>query len=238
MSTDLSELASSANFEFAALQAARRYRAALMREFGPHLRGRVLEIGAGVGQMTGLLGKLPAVQSLVAIEPAAGFCRQLRAALPGQAVIQGTAESVRPGGQWHAIVSINVLEHIAPDDQELRRYQSLLAPAHGVLCLFVPARPEIYAALDRDFGHHRRYTRPGLRGQLERAGFEILRLDYFNILGYFAWWFSFCLLGRRRFDVGAVRFYDRFLFPAVYWGESRLGRPPIGQNLIVAARAA
>jgi len=41
------------DFEFAALSEARNYRDALLREFAAHLRGRVLEVGAGVGQITG-----------------------------------------------------------------------------------------------------------------------------------------------------------------------------------------
>ena len=48
------------------------------------------------------------------------------------------------------------------------------------------ARPEIYSEIDKDFGHFRRYTRHELRQKLERAGFQVLRLRYYNIAGYFA----------------------------------------------------
>ena len=91
---------------------------------------------------------------------------------------------------WGAVVSVNVLEHIYEDDTELARWRQKLAARGGHLCLFVPARPEIYAPIDRDFGHHRRYTRPQLRSKLEGAGFSIIRLNYFNWVGYFAWWFN------------------------------------------------
>ena len=60
---------------------------------------------------------------------------------------------------WNAILSINVLEHIESDADELATYFRLLKPARGALCLFVPARPDIYAPIDKDFGHFRRYTR-------------------------------------------------------------------------------
>ena len=49
MSERPNEHARTANFEFAALRAAENYRRALVREFTPHLRGRVIEIGAGIG---------------------------------------------------------------------------------------------------------------------------------------------------------------------------------------------
>ncbi len=38
------------DFEFAALKEAKNYRNALLGEFKEHLRGRTLEVGAGIGQ--------------------------------------------------------------------------------------------------------------------------------------------------------------------------------------------
>jgi hypothetical protein len=134
-------------------------------------------------------------------------------------------------------VSVNVLEHIENDQHELQRYRELLGKAGGTLCLFVPARPELYSPLDRDFGHFRRYTRLELHRKLEAAGFQITELRYFNGLGYFAWWLSFCFLRRRSFNVFAVQFYDRVLFPAVFWLERHLAAPPFGQSLMAIARA-
>ncbi|MFO1452022.1 MAG: methyltransferase domain-containing protein [Opitutaceae bacterium] len=232
------QTAATADFEFAALQEARNYRRALRRSFGGFLHGRVLEIGAGIGHMTREFQSLPGVTKVIAVEPELKFVEQLRAFLPEDSVVHGVARDVRPPTGWDGIVSINVLEHIEDDLGELVRYRNLLAERQGHLCLFVPARPELYAPLDRDFGHFRRYTRPDLRSKLVRAGFKVEHLRYYNLSGYFAWWFSFRLLGRRKFDAAAVRFFDRFLFPPTYWCESRLCAPPFGQNLIVVARAA
>ena len=51
-------LAISEDFEFAALSVADNYRKALLSEFAEYLRGNVLEVGAGIGQITeALLGK-------------------------------------------------------------------------------------------------------------------------------------------------------------------------------------
>jgi hypothetical protein len=103
--------------------------------------------------------------------------------------------------------------------------------------LFVPARPEIYAPIDKDFGHFRRYTRGELRKQMQQAGFELVRLEYFNAVGYLAWWLNFCVLRKRHFEVGKVMAYDRFIFPLVHWWESRIMRPILGQSLLVVGRA-
>ena len=225
------------DFEFAALREASNYRAALVREFGAYLQGSVLEIGAGIGHITSQLAGLPAVHKLVSVEPSPAFCRAFRERMPQQALIEGTIADVDRHEPWEAILSINVLEHIRDDGPELTEYRQRLKAARGHLCLFVPARPESYAPIDRDFGHYRRYTKTDLSGKLDAAGFDIVTLHYFNCVGYLAWWLNFRVLGKRHFDVGAVRWFDRAIFPPVHWCESRLCRPPIGQSLLAVAAA-
>ena len=229
--------ASSADFEFEALREAANYRNALIQEFRERLTGNVIEIGAGIGQMTAHLRELPGIQRLIAIEPEAKLSQRHREQFPGHELYEGTIEDAPPSSEWDAILSINVLEHIEGDARELERYSALLRARHGHFCVLVPARPEIYAPIDKDFGHFRRYTKPELRGKLEDAGFEVVKLYYFNFVGYFAWWLNFAVLGKRVFEPGKVRFYDRMIFPAVHFIESKLVRPPIGQSLVAVARA-
>lgn len=226
------------SYEFAAMREARRYRNALLKEFRPYLRGRVLEVGAGVGQLTELLVRQPGVQEVVAVEPNAGFCEVLRAACPGVTVHVGTVQTLPNKSPWDSIVCVNVLEHIPDDETELEIYSSILRSPDGRLCLFVPAGPEIYAPIDRDLGHYRRYRRHELRNKLERAGFIVDALYYFNCVGYVLWWLNFCVLRRRRFSIRAVRLFDKLILPGVHLIERRIARPPIGQSLIAIARVA
>lgn len=229
-------IASTADFEFAALNEAKNYREALIAEFAKWLRGDVIEIGAGIGQMTGILLKHEGIRQTIAIEPDAAFAKKHREQFPGHTLIEGVIDDVPPGTQWDAILSINVLEHIGEDEAELAKYARLLRERKGALCLFVPARQEIYAPIDSDFGHFRRYSRAGLRKKLRDAGFHVERLDYFNSVGYLAWWLNFCVLKKRAFEIEKVRFYDRVIFPLVHGFESKILRPPIGQSLLAVAR--
>jgi hypothetical protein len=138
---------------------------------------------------------------------------------------------------WDAIVCVNVLEHIEDDAKELAIFFTLLRQQRGFLCLFVPARRELYAPIDRDFGHYRRYIRRDLAAKLAQAGFSIIRLSYFNSIGYLLWWLNFRVLKKRRFEPGKVAVFDRFVFPLVHTIESRLVRPPLGQSLLAVAKA-
>jgi SAM-dependent methyltransferase len=223
------------DFEFAALQEADNYRAALLAEFEPFIFGHVLEIGAGIGQITEILLQKSGIKRLISVEPNARFASQLRSKFPQLELIQGTIDDVPAALAPDAILSVNVLEHIEADERELRCYHQRLAERQGALCLFVPARPEISGPIDRDFGHFRRYTRVELRKKLETAGFAIRRLVYFNLIGYFAWWWNFHLLKKRSFATSQVRFFDRRIFPLQHRFEAHVLRPPIGQNLLAVA---
>jgi SAM-dependent methyltransferase len=229
--------AAKVDFEFEALNEARNYRRAIVREFREFLRGDVIEVGAGIGQITAPLLELAEIRRVLCLEPDARLCRRHREEHPGHELIEGTIASAPAGEAWDAILSVNVLEHIERDAAELKEYARLLRTRRGHFCVLVPARPEIYAPIDGDFGHFRRYTRPELRRKLEEAGFEVVRLCYFNFVGYFAWWLNFVVLRKRVFDKRAVRFYDRAIFPVVNFCEWHLARPPFGQSLIAVARA-
>jgi hypothetical protein len=236
MSKEYNQNAVSGDFEFAALREAVNYQRLLTKELGLFVQGRTLEIGAGVGQMTVRLRALPAVRFLQSVEPEAAFCEQFRRTLPEQPLIQGTVHDV-PGDDWDGVVSINVLEHIERDREELALYHALLKRKLGVLALFVPARPELYAPIDRDFGHYRRYTRSEAVSKLTSAGFRIEKLRYFDIAGYFAWLVCCRLLRRRNFKPASVRVFDRLIFPVENFMETRICPPPIGKNLLIIARA-
>lgn len=229
--------ATTADFEFAALWEAANYRQAIVREFEQYLRGHLLEVGCGIGQMTREFQLLSGIQRITCIEPDPGFASQHARDISGAELVVGTVENLPIATEADSIVSINVLEHIEHDKEEMARYACLLRKRRGHLCALVPARPEIYAPIDKDFGHFRRYTASELREKLEGAGFRVERIHYFNIVGYFAWWFTFCLRKQRSFGIQQVRFYDRVIFPIVNTLESTLARPPIGQSLIAIARA-
>ena len=237
MTDQPNQQAPSENFEFTALQEAVNYRSALLAEFEPFLLGQVLEIGSGIGQITEILLQKTGIKRLIAVEPNSRFANQLHSKFPQLELVQGTIADVPTAEIFDAILSVNVLEHIEADERELSSYHQRLSLRHGSLCLFVPARPEIFAPIDRDFGHFRRYARVELGTMLNAAGFAIQRLVYFNLLGYFAWWWNFCMLKKRSFAANQVRIFDHSIFPFQHNFEVRVFRPPIGQSLLAVATA-
>ncbi len=227
----------SPNFEFAALWEAKNYRKAIVEEFRSALKGHVLEVGGGIGQMSEAFQALPGVTELTCVEPDAHYAAEIRKRLPHARLHEGTVFDLDGAVQPDCIVSINVMEHIEADQAEMDEYARRLRPTSGFFCILTPARPELHAPIDDDFGHFRRYTKAELRGKLERAGFAVERIHYYNSLGYFAWLIGFKWGKARTFKVPQVRFYDRWLFPMVHTLEHRVLRPPFGQSLIAIAKA-
>ena len=227
----------SENFEFSALSEARNYRSAIAKLFSPYLTGDILEIGAGIGQMLEDVQRVCKPRSIAAVEPDAGFFIELQRRLPDAKVWHGLEANLPQTESFDAILSVNVLEHIEEDIEELANWRRRLLPRQGYLCLLVPACPELYSLIDLDFGHFRRYTHKGLAETISAAGFTDLNVSYFNAVGYFAWLINFKLLNSRSFNPAAVRSFDRFIFPFFHRLENALGHPPFGQSLVAVAKS-
>ena len=108
MSKEYNQNAISGDFEFQALREAVNYQRLLVKELGQSVRGRVIEVGSGIGQMTARLRALPGIEYLQSIEPEPSFCEQFRRSFPEQPLLQGTIKDL-PKSDWDSIVSINVL---------------------------------------------------------------------------------------------------------------------------------
>ncbi len=211
------------------------YRKAIVREFAPFLGGKVIEVNAGRGLYTMEFPKT----ELLLLDPEETNVLHLRTQFPEAKVHCGTVADLDPNSFWNAIVSIHTLEHLEDDRGELSHYVQLLTnfgqKKNGYLCLFVTARPELESSIDQRLGIIRRYTKSELREKVGNAGFNILRMSYFNFAGYLGWWFY-----SRTFEdfPGRMitRCFDRLIFPPAHWLERRLCRPPLGTGLLVVAQ--
>jgi SAM-dependent methyltransferase len=215
------------------LEGAEQYNDWIISLLAPHLRGRILELGAGQGTFT---ERLAAFGEIVAVEPSAAQCGVLRQRLDnvaGTSVINGDLSAVPPSDVFDTIVMINVLEHIPDDHDALLRCAELLRPG-GRLLVWVPSFEALYGRFDHEIGHYRRYRRVRLRTLVTRSGLQVDTLRHANLPGFFAWWLIVRVLGRRPTSGGLAGFYDRRLVPVIRRVEGRLP-PPFGQSLLLIA---
>ncbi len=139
----------------------KRYLARLLR---PHVRGRVLEVGAGMGATTQALWN-PDVAHWTCVEPdpsLAEHLARLRLGSSAPDVVVGDLRAVAAERRFDTVLYVDVLEHIDDDVSEVERAAALLAAA-GRLVIVAPAFMWLYSAFDRAIGHRRRYTLNSLR---------------------------------------------------------------------------
>jgi len=213
---------------------ARRYHGWIYDMMKDHIRGdRLLEIGAGVGNLTRLLIQRGGHLTCTDVNPR--NLEELAVAFPGVHIVLDDLAETRLEETYDTIACVNVLEHIADDVRALRNLRRLMA-ADGRLVLLVPAVPGAYGTIDRADGHHRRYSRGELRTKLAETGFETIDLRYMNAPGLLGWWWEGRVLKRDLHSSQALTLLDR-LVPLLMAIE-RVMPPPIGLSLVAAARPA
>ncbi len=206
-------------------------------KFADRIRGRVLELGSGIGNISRLLARDAA--ELVVTDVEDEYVARLREELgdqPHVRVARYDLEAPPPPEvtetPFDVVISLNVLEHVHDDRRAVRDLVSLLKPG-GWLLTYVPACGAAYGTIDEALGHHRRYDLPLFRERMEEAGLAVLRLEYMNLIGLAGWLVNGRVFHRRTLDARQVRTFDR-LVPLLRL-EDRL-RLPIGLGLICHAQ--
>jgi len=156
-----------------------------------HLGSRVLEAGAGNGNLTRhLLEK----ERLVAVEIDPFYTRALDRRwghLANVSVIEGDLEDPRLYESlidegFESVLCVNVLEHLDRPDKALLGFARVLQPG-GRAIILVPAHQWLYSKVDQAIEHRQRFEESQLRGLLEAAGFEVAQLTAFNRFGVLGW---------------------------------------------------
>jgi SAM-dependent methyltransferase len=199
---------------------------------------RVLEIGAGFGNMTRqLTGRELVVASdldPVALEYLRGVFRDDAAVRiasyrfpldeDGRAQIRALAVDT--------VVCLNVLEHIEDDGATLADFHAIL-PAGGRLILIVPALARLYGTLDEHLRHFRRYEKAQLEEKIEDAGFALEDCRFLNRPGILGWYVNGKILRRRVLPAGQLAAF-RLLLPLLKREETK--PPSVGMSLLAIAR--
>ena len=201
----------------------------------PYVGKRVLEIGAGIGNMT--LHLLPrTVYWATDINPAyLDALERLKINRPYLSVasVDGTDASSFPAGEtFDTIICLNVVEHLSDDHKALRNIWGALEPG-GRAIVLVPYGPKLFGTLDEVLGHCRRYTEDQLIHASEAAGFQTEKLLKFNRPGVVAWWLNGKVLRRTTFGLGQIRVLN-LLTPLFHVIDPWLPLPPLSLIAILS----
>jgi len=150
---------------------------ATMRQVLGGLDGRsVLDVGCGTGFVVGALER--AGMRTCGLDMNLIGLRFARHRMRGPLICE-TAARVPFVEQFDVAMLCDVIEH-TPDDLAVLEQTRQALVAGGSVVVTVPAHPQLWTPVDDASGHKRRYTRRTLVEALERAGFEVQRVRYFN----------------------------------------------------------
>ena len=186
------------------------YNQTMFELFAPYLGQRVLEIGAGAGNLSRFLLDR---QAVILSDFETQYLHLLRRRFGSYENVQirhldldtFTAADLA-GESIDSVVCLNVLEHIQDDKRVLGELYRAIGPG-GVVVVLVPAHPELYSDLDRNLGHFRRYTKELLEERFREAGFVVEKSGYFNWVGAIGWYAFGRLLKRPHITKAATRGY-------------------------------
>ncbi len=210
----------------------------------PHLAGRVLEVGAGLGAISSRY--VDDVDRVVLLEPAENLHARLAHRMAGRAKVATACAFLEEvagrevggvsfaDGSFDAVVMVNVLEHIADDVGTAALVDRLLRPG-GTFVVFVPALPFIYGRLDDRVGHVRRYDRVTLRRAMSTGSLHLERMRWFDLIGIAPWFLQGRVLRQATVGDGSARRYDQLVVPVCRVAD-RVTGPFIGKNLLAVSR--
>lgn len=198
----------------------------------PYVGDEVLEIGAGIGNLTRLL--CAGRRRYVVTDLDREYVNQVAALMRREASVSTAIcdvsnardfESFR--GRMDTVICLNVLEHVKDDLASLRNIHSCLKPG-GRAILLVPQGPFAFGSFDRILGHFRRYTKPEFESKILAAGFSLERMFPFNRATYPGWLLNAKLLGRHKLSRAQLAMFDlavplvRRLDPYLPWPATSL----------------
>lgn len=145
----------------------------------------LLDCGAGTGLFAQEMEKFCRVLVLDDHEEA---LRILRTRFRAEQILSLAGDRVPlPDGSLEYVTALDVLEHVPDDVAVVRGFHRLLKPG-GLAVVTVPASMALWSDWDVALHHFRRYDRRQLRALFPDEAWELVHVNYTNVLVYPAVW--------------------------------------------------
>ncbi len=210
----------------------------IFEQIKPYLGRNVLEVGAGIGNISKFL--ISFKRNVILTEINEAYLDYLRYRFIGNPKVKILKHDILldealnlASFKIDTIVCINVLEHIHDDKKALDNIYKILGEG-GKLILFVPALKILQGSLDEKLSHFRRYEKGELLAKLEACGFSIEKIYYFDFFAAFGWFFYGKILKRKTMSSFQIKMFDKFI-PILAKLERKI-RIPFGLSLIAVCK--
>jgi len=214
-----------------------QYLSWLARKLRPHIGDSVLEIGAGIGNISGRLMGRRTLYVAAEKDPLHLHALRNRFLRTPNVMVQridpeSPQDLAAAGNSFDTLLCLNVLEYLDRPEEAVESLGGALKE-NGRLVILVPNGPGLFGSLDRSLGHKRRFGSREMRHLLEAHGFSVEKIYQLNKAGAPPWWVYSRLLGSRKISKPVLKLFDKTV-----WIWSRLDGliPWPGLSLILVAR--
>ena len=179
----------------------------------PYLGDCVLEVGAGLGTLTGrLMGRRLRYDAGEKDDLFLHALRNRFLRTPNVQVRKLDAEKAADFESIHDTfdtgLCLNVLEYAEDPRLVLRNLHGALQTG-GRLLILTPQGPSLFGSLDKTMGHLRRFSRDGLTELLVAEKFDVEAMHELNKAAAPAWLFSSKVLRARHFNKLTLKLFDK-----------------------------
>lgn len=172
-----------------------RYSQWMFNSYKKYIGKRVLDIGAGIGNMTEFyIDEADLVVTADIFQDQIDIMNQRFADKKNFRTIlfdilnEDNIDDLKKD-KFDTIILINVLEHLEDDKKALKRLKKIITD-NGHIIILVPALQSLYCFMDKNVSHYRRYDRGVLRKLAEICDLKIVENKYFNFFGIFPYYFK------------------------------------------------
>ena len=215
--------------ELELFQHAKNWKAYYGKFIRPHLKGKVLEVGAGIGG-TALTLCDGSQEKWICLEPDNKLLDEIHKKITNKQLppicqaVQGILSDLSLEEKFDVIIYIDVVEHIEKDKSELELAAKYLKKG-GKLIVLVPAHEFLYSPFDKAIGHYRRYNKQTLT-DISPSELQTKTVFYLDSVGLLASTANKLFLKQSYPTLQQIKTWDNLLVPV-----SRIIDPVIGRAI-------
>ena len=208
----------------------------LARVVRPYLGDTVLELGAGIGNLTGRLMSRRLLYVAGEKDPLHLHALRNRFLRTPNVTVrridpEDPADFDGRDGWIDTVLCLNVLEYVEDPRATIESIRGCLNHG-GTLVVLTPQHPSLYGALDRSMGHRRRFEREALQRLISGLGFQVQKVYSLNKIGTPPWWIYSKLLGSGRINKVTLKIFDKTVW---FWRRIDRLLPWAGLTLVLVA---
>jgi 2-polyprenyl-3-methyl-5-hydroxy-6-metoxy-1,4-benzoquinol methylase len=177
----------------------------------PYSKGRILEIGCGIGNISEFF--INDNFDIVLSDLRDNYIQIVKNKFTNEVIkidlvdVDFDTKHKDLIGTFDTVFALNVVEHIKDDHKAIENCKKLLKN-QGYLIILVPAYQALFNNFDVELEHYRRYTQKSLKQLIKANQLNIIKTFSFNVIGILGWFVSGSILKKKTIPEGQMGLFN------------------------------